>query len=518
IPAGDWQLSGATLRTTAGDVRIRCSDAATIHTLPAEFSTRANFSNVLSEAFIFEMDGDGTLEGGTSVLQIEGGTWKNHDTSLKTALFSAPHDFAELLLRDLRILSYSQAVHAGDNPKVEGTHPGSDALTSIKRSRISNVEVYGDGRNGGQCAGAFSLLHCYDVSIEGCTLHVPGPGYIMRISGGTHATVPRIGHGAGMIRIQGNHFYTEMTDSEYNQISKARNIVISNNTFDASNGTTPHSFFDLYNCQDVTFTGNVGQGGGLLFCGHAHLGSTQYADTLIGAGPVTASGNVITNPSHFTVFNFGGDGQHGSNTAIRDCLVSNNVVKMEEGYVPPQSCNFVYAFICNGLRIEDNLVHGLYGFYKEFYNDGVIIGANTLKAGSHYGSLREYTDIGSDRNFTVAGTITAIGTTTGKLVNTKSAVPGTAQGERFGYNYGATFQHVSTLTVLNAHSYLLQVTGSRYAGNVSGGLWRITRHNDATSISMLQNDGGYTVSINAENRVVLDIPYAMEFRGSITRL
>ncbi|MCA1338147.1 hypothetical protein, partial [Pseudooceanicola marinus] len=40
IPAGDWQLSGATLRTTAGDVRIRCSDAATIHTLPAEFSTR----------------------------------------------------------------------------------------------------------------------------------------------------------------------------------------------------------------------------------------------------------------------------------------------------------------------------------------------------------------------------------------------------------------------------------------------------------------------------------------------
>lgn len=522
IPSGVWELSGNTVAISAGDVRIKLQEGAKVYTSPEDFSTYGDFSNTLYGAFSLTMDGSSaTDESATSVLHLEGGEWINFDTTTKTGFINAYNDMGELVVKNVTLRNYSQAIRAGRSVAVDGVHTGSDPLTSIHRTRIENLNVYGDGQNAGQCAAGWQLFNAYDVHISKCSIRSPGNGYCTRIGGGEFDAIPRAGHGAGNIRIIGNYFYSEMDGTEYNQIAKARDVVISNNTFDVSNGTTPHNFFDLFNVQNVTFTGNSGVGGGLLFCGHADLGNSSYQSNLVGSGPVTAVGNTITNPTHYHIFNFGGDGTSGGNRAIRDVVCANNTVIVEDGFsLPSPICFLVYAFITNGLVIEGNSVNGITGLFREYYCRNVTIGTNNIKVGAY--PFEEYRRDKGDKSFVVSGDQShSEGATVGKLIDNGSARLTSPLQEYFFKSYvsGVPPSATSALTVGDLMTYEVFASTSRYSNQNGFAKFTISKFGTAQNIiADPGNTSGFTCSIDVDGHINVSYAYSAAIRGCFRRV
>jgi hypothetical protein len=382
-----------------------------------------------------------------------------------------------------------------------GVNPNSDAQTTVKRVVIKNNNLVSDSTGSGQCPKSFHIYNCANSIITGNTFIGKGNGYVFRAVGGSFDTIPVATRGLVNLKFSNNHVVTENSNSEYCQVAKGTNIVVSENTFDATSGTNPHSFFDFFNCFNVSFTGNSGVGGGLAFFGHADLNSGSFPGNQIGATGFTATGNSIINPTTpVGVFYLGGDGVWGGQNAGSNIIVSDNVCVARAGFTSSATA-FIDAFIVREFSFRNNVVKGLSAFIKWYYigngviSDNVLTGvAQEYKTGSVTDGPIRYTQNIYDG--TIANRISEFD----KLLNT--GITTERQETNYGFGQIITFARVIPA---GGSNFLLSVTSEIFPGGQYNGLYMVSRSagaNYITPISAIVNTE-ITVTINASFQIVV---------------
>lgn len=418
FPEGDYTCSSGSITTTPSkSVRIRGSGKARILVSnPASKTSTTDQSFTASTTFIFPMDGDsgGNASNRVSSLYVQDIQFVNKDTSANTRLFYTGSDMRSAKIINCRFEMFSCVGTLGIQRYASSIHTNSDALTSVDKVIISDNYVTSDSAATGQAPKSFHLHHCHDSLLLGNTLlGNGGTGLVYRVNGGTYDTIPNISRGSANVKVIGNHFETENVEYEYNQITKSTNVTITGNTADASRATNPDNMFDVFNCINMTFANNTAVGGGLLFFGHADLNNGSFPANLIGPSNLTATGNSITNPSHYAIFNVGGDGGATSNRACRNVTIEGNTVYCTPGYTPSASraTAFVDAFLVDSLIVRGNRVSGIQRHMLGFFNLNVVVdGEHMAGAG---GTIEQFSTTGHDTQQIQVGNLTVVGNATG---------------------------------------------------------------------------------------------------------
>lgn len=304
--------------------------------------------------------------------------------SQRFALLRARGYIADLRIENCRFENYTHVATLGRLHLTEGIHPRSDSQTMIARALIAGNTITSDVLPTGQNPKTFHLYAPADAIIEHNRFNGLGDGYVFRIDGGDFDTIPNPTRGATRITFRNNHVTTETTQLEYCQITKATHLKIHDNTAAV---TTPrpgaHNFMDLFNCQNVEFYNNTATGGGLCFFGHADLNHGKYRKNLTGSRNFHAWDNTITNPTHHSVFNIGGDGTWKGNRATRDVLIERTTVLTDSATAPPNydaaNTALIYSFVSDGIELRDNTVRGIGQFIRTFYDHAYNIHGNTIE-------------------------------------------------------------------------------------------------------------------------------------------
>ncbi|MDR1283118.1 MAG: cellulase family glycosylhydrolase [Opitutaceae bacterium] len=300
------------------------------------------------------------------------------------ALLRARGYIADLRIENCRFENYTHLATLGRLHLTDGIHPGSDSHTMIARARIAGNTIISDSLSTGQNPKTLHLHAPADALIEHNHLDGRGDGYIFRINGGGFDTLPDPARGATRITFRHNTITTRTTRNEYCQITKATYLKIHDNTA-AVEAPRPgaHNFMDLFNCRNVEFFNNKATGGGLCFFGHADLNHGKYPKNLIGSRNFHAWDNTITNPTHHSVFNIGGDGTWKGNRATRDVLIERTTVTIDPATAPPGydagRTALIYSFISDGIELRDNTVRGIGQFVRTFYDHNYNIRGNTIE-------------------------------------------------------------------------------------------------------------------------------------------
>ncbi|MHB0774278.1 hypothetical protein [Halomonas sp. WWR20] len=312
-------------------------------------------------------------------LYISGIHFKNLDTSQPTRCLHGYGCMRQCVVSYCTFEGFTAAGAFGRSITTEGVHPGSDAQTSIAAAILYGNRVESDTRTTGQCPKAFHIHHATSSLVQGNSLLGNGEGYVYRVNGGGYDVIPVPGRGSCNARFTGNYVKTQQAGREYCQIAKTTNIVIADNTADATEGDRPHNFFDLFNCMNVSYTGNTVYGGGLLFHGHGDLNNGNYPGNLIGPHSLTITGNTMVNPTHYAVINLGGDGNVDGNRAFHAATISGNTVYTTDDYNDEQGCDFIYCFLCNDITLTNNTICGIKGFLRTFWSKSLLVDGNIIR-------------------------------------------------------------------------------------------------------------------------------------------
>ncbi|GAB2800038.1 hypothetical protein GCM10027040_29460 [Halomonas shantousis] len=443
-------------------------------------------------------------------LSLSGIRFINLDDSFSTRCVHASGCMDYLEVNQCEFMGFTAAGVFGKNITTFGIHPGSDAQTSINSASIHNVSVASDKRTTGQAPKSFHIHHSHNTTIMYCRFMGYGNGYVFRLNGGGFDTVPVVGRGSANVRFVANYVYTEVRNYEYCQITKTTNIIIANNTADASNGDTPHNFFDLFNCIGVSFYGNTVYGGGLLFHGHADLNHGKSPDNLIGSRGLTASGNVIINPTHYAVFNLGGDGTVDGGRAYAVATITGNSVYLTPDFTPFKKCYFIYAFVARDITVTANTVSGVAGFFRTFWSRNISIYGNTIKNcmdivrndGNDRRQIRfGVNDIGESKyDFAGQHVIEP------EKIHNALEVGGDIKAHKF-YTRSDTTEYVSDGSVVldldmpnEASLYLLAVTLGSYIGGQSQAMYMVSRSGDAGYVVPITDAiKGVVVAVDKKN-------------------
>lgn len=460
----------------------------------------------------------------TGQLHLEGLTFINADSSALTRVIHAGGTrWDSVYISGCRFENFTVVGVFGEfkyYANDDATNPYANSNTSINAVKLLGNYVSSDSNDTSQCPRSFHVYCCKDVLVQGNTFIGNGDGYLFRVNGGTYDTIPASTHGSANVRVIGNHFDPLVDSIEYNQITKTWNVVIADNTFDASRSTTPDNFFDCFNCINISFTGNSGTGGGLLFAGHADLGNGSYGSTLMGTRNVVAVGNSIINPSHEYVFNFGGDNSVTSARAFRSGVIANNSVHCTDSYTLPQTCYFFYGFLCQGLNFSGNVVRGINGYLYLYYCQHLLIDNEYLRGSGD--TIIELTSSANDTQTIRAGQIFVVGSSTGKIAASTllraALLPSAQLTDYKATGYASTRTITFDVPLLAESTYELNVSKTTSSA-IYHSKYLLSRYGSTLVQSSIVADSAITVTMNSSGYVTVTSSdtVSLNLRCALTR-